>query len=414
MGSATWLAGLAVATCCHVALGVGYHSPWVNATVNGNVVRLEISTRFRGVILYADVDELAYTTQDVVAKIADAQLFEKRWNVSGLLGMGLVSSPQAGWPLPGDLVLQYNGMDPTTGAANATLRPASSPEDDNWTWSESMNVVHDFYYKRRTSFTVHNATVCGVPLTQPSSSYWAAHVDFEVPCLVLPKEFYTSLVTWAPLEYNASANLTQLRSNVSLHELPSLSFQAGYGLPTLTLPLAALALNVSTGSTPQLCIQQSTSIINRILEHQIVLEEDDIFTKEIGGIAFVPDMYQSPILFGAMVLQHLPTLLSDTHKQVGFVKMPVVTPPTHPVCTVPVACRGQQTYDQPTNTCKDPNCDLVYYHELDDATKTCVPVAQWQWVATCLIAGFIALEVYLDRSRRRLAERTLADADGSS
>ncbi|OQS01030.1 hypothetical protein ACHHYP_01960 [Achlya hypogyna] len=406
---------VALTTLASAVMSQEYHSPWLTATVGGIEERLVLSTRFHGIIIFRDVADSIYesvnvsfggvTAIDVMVKVMNREAFSRPWNTTGFLGIGITSSPQPGWPFLNnsvDTALQYHGMDRTSGVANVTF--GAFP--DEVSWSESMNVVHDFYYKRRSSFTVHNVTTCGVPLLAPISSYWAGHIDFQVPCLILPKEFYDTLTAWAPVEYNASANRTQVRDGVSLADLPTLTFQTGLGSPLLSLRLQDLVLNNSNGSSPHhVCIERADSVVNLVLEHRVVVQEDDIFTKELGGVSYVPNMYQAPIVFGAMVLQHLTTVLSDSTKQIGFVS--TGTRPVKGVCNAAVACTGDQTYHQAANECRDPNCNAVYFHELDTDTKTCVVSLFWQTVAGSVVAVFIVLEVFLERARASLAGATL-------
>ncbi|OQS05470.1 hypothetical protein THRCLA_02410 [Thraustotheca clavata] len=406
--------------------------PWVGASIDGIAHRLELSTRFHGIILYGELLEPEYpsvnvtlsnvTATDVVVKMANMKSFERPWNATGMLGVGLVSSAQHVWPFLGDkvdAVLKYHGMNFENGEANATFEKIS--QDMKVSWSESMNNVHDFYYKRKTSFTLHNASVCGVSLTKPASSYWSTYIDFQSPCLVLPQEFYNTLLAWAPLQYNTSANITQLKEGTQLTDLPAITFQTGFDSPVFSLSLASLVLANTTSTTPQLCIQKAESIINLVLEHQIVLEEDDIFTKELGGISYVPNMYQSPIVLGAMAVQHLDLYISDYNKQIGFghinPSIVVLTSKdfiyvvvnTSSKCNVPVTCTGEQQYIKRLNLCKDPDCGQRYYRTLDYTTKTCDVSAIWQWLAFAIITVFVVIEIYVERVKSRLADRILSE-----
>ncbi|KAF0730964.1 hypothetical protein AaE_009285 [Aphanomyces astaci] len=251
------------------------------------------------------------------------------WTVDGVIGVGIKSTrTELLWPYvngsdPNSMQYTYSGMDYATGAASLQFGPSS----DTILWSEPMNTVDDFYYQRFTSFPMYQVSVCGKSVTEATSSYWDAVVDFRSPCLTLPKEFYATLLAWAPLSYNATVNLTVVRPGVAAADLPALRFQLSHFSPLLSLPLASFILpgNATLLRPTYLCIQPGHSVKHVVGNHWAypdIDDQGDVFANPLDDNMRVPNMYRSPIVLGTMALQSLGLVVHAKHTRVGFHRPP--------------------------------------------------------------------------------------------
>ncbi|ETW08886.1 hypothetical protein H310_01380 [Aphanomyces invadans] len=436
-GVVAWGGAMAAASSMVVTRDVipnTYANPWIDIVMDGIQKRMLLSPKTQGIVLFNDMGaaEQKYRNSQVSATVngQPVQTMVKivrrpshahiPWKIDGVIGVGIKSTrTEHLWPYvnrsdSNTMQYTYNGMDYATGAAS--LEFGASP--DTVVWSEPMNAADDYFYQRFTSFPIFHLSVCGTSLTQATSTYWNAIVDFHRPCLTLPKEFYSTLLAWAPLKYNATANITVVHSGISVEDLPSLRFQLSHFSPVLSLPLSTLALPTDNSSSTLLCIQPGYSvkrILGGHLTYTDVDEDVDAFAQSLIDTdnLKVPNMYRSPIVLGTMALQSLGLIVHAKDTRIGFRPSSASTKldsehDRRGTCKAAVTCTGDQTYRADLNKCQDPNCDRYLNRRFDPATKTCVVTASWVHCIVLVVGAIVSFEVYFEVMRQRLSRQVLA------
>ncbi|ETV89003.1 hypothetical protein, variant [Aphanomyces astaci] len=334
-----FVAATAAAALAHATIiPKTYSNPWISIIIDGEQKRVLLSPMTQGIVLFQDIAAAeqkhrssqvsvafnGHSVQTMIKIVRRPPHLHVPWTVDGVIGVGIKSTrTELLWPYvngsdPNSMQYTYSGMDYATGAASLQFGPSS----DTILWSEPMNTVDDFYYQRFTSFPMYQVSVCGKSVTEATSSYWDAVVDFRSPCLTLPKEFYATLLAWAPLSYNATVNLTVVRPGVAAADLPTLRFQLSHFSPLLSLPLASFVLPGNATLLPTyLCIQPGHSVKHVVGNHWAypdIDDQGDVFTNPLDDNMRVPNMYRSPIVLGTMALQSLGLVVHAKHTRVGF------------------------------------------------------------------------------------------------
>ncbi|KAH9116727.1 hypothetical protein LEN26_009324 [Aphanomyces euteiches] len=377
----------------------------------------------QGIVLFKDMDaaeqshhlsrvSVAFNGRSVSTRVKSIRRPREKlpWDVDGVIGMGIKATRnELVWPFVNasesdNLQYTYSGMDFKTGAANVKFGIATG----SIVWSEPMLALEDFYYQRYTNFPMYQLSACGQSLTDTTSAYWNAVIDFHSACLTLPREFYNTLLAWTPLSFNASSNLTVVDAGVVAADIPTLHFKLSHFSPIISLPLRDLAL---PSNSSLLCIRRGESSKQHMTGHDDFDRENTLFS-DAETDARVPNMYQTPIVLGTLALESLGLIVSANDTQLGFRTnvsfAPIVAPSVEPTCREAVHCIGHQTYRADRNTCDDPFCGKWLYHTYDPSTKTCVVSPMWQSVALVVVGVCTFYELYFDFARSRIGRRVVA------
>ncbi|EGZ27056.1 hypothetical protein PHYSODRAFT_320910 [Phytophthora sojae] len=216
------------------------------------------------------------------------------------------------------------------------------------------------------------------------SSTWDVVVDFNVPCLELPKEFYDALAGWVGLKLDSRLGLSEIAAPASA--LPDLLFSLSFNGPPLTLPLQSLVLpelssSSSDENSTKVCIQRSGSMVQRGTAAYAAVTTSAAEVARLHGATGISvyNMIDSPITFGVMALDAVGSVVfDDSTKRTGVLKRTVNSASddgsgrSAATCLQPPSCRGQQEYSAHWNACHDPDCSQYYFHSLDEDTKDCV------------------------------------------
>ncbi|KAG7380732.1 hypothetical protein PHYPSEUDO_006822 [Phytophthora pseudosyringae] len=307
---------------------------------------------------------------------------------------------------------------------------------DDYVWSEPFVSLGDdsdgVSNAQGISFPIHEASfACNLPsesgrdttatktqavqLFGNFSSSWDVVVDFNVPCLQLPKEFYDSLAGWIGLRLNSRLGLSEVTPPASA--LPDVLFSLSFTGTQLALPLRSLVLpelsELSSPSTDEnstkICIQRSASMLQRgtaAFAAPTTTAAEVARLQRLHGASGIPvyNMIDSPIVFGAMVLDALGSVVFDgIRKRTGILKPSAMgTSAKRATCLQPESCTGQQEYITHLNVCQDPDCSQYYFHSLNEDTKYCVIDTSWTGVLAVTTALFVAAELFFSLSLRRL------------
>ncbi|OWZ16408.1 hypothetical protein PHMEG_0009803 [Phytophthora megakarya] len=255
------------------------------------------------------------------------------------------------------------------------------------------------------------------------SSSWDVVVDFNVPCLQLPQEFYEALAGWIGLRIDPMLGLSEVA--FPAFALPDLFFSLSFNGVQISLPLKSLVLPESSESTekyenvPKICIQRSSSMLQRgtaAFTNPTTTAAEIARLERLHGLSDLPvySMIDSPIIFGAMVLDALGSVVFDgITKRTGIRKSSTtisfdkIQPQRSTMCLQPVACTGQQEYVNHLNVCQDPNCSQYYCHTLDTATKHCVISHNWKVTLVVTTAIFLCIELFFSLSLRFFVIRSM-------
>ncbi|KAG4058236.1 hypothetical protein PC123_g6774 [Phytophthora cactorum] len=315
-------------------------------------------------------------------------------------------------------------------------------DKDDYVWSESFVSLGNG--SEGIFFPIYAASfVCNVPsdndsITKPHSvqlfgdfsSSWDVVVDFNVPCLELPKEFYDALAGWIGLRLDSRLGLSEVALPASA--LSDLLFSLSFTDAHLALPLRSLVLPELSDSSSKdenwtkICIQQSASMLQRgtaAFAAPTTTAAEVERLQRLHGVIGIPvyNMIDSPIIFGAMVLEALGSVVFDgATKRTGIRKPSSMSisaksdQQNTAACMQPVLCIGGQEYVTHLNICQDPDCSQYYFHGLDEDTKHCVINLSWTVMLAVTTTLFVAAELFFSLSLRRLVFQSQQIANSTS
>ncbi|KAH9093037.1 hypothetical protein Ae201684P_008701 [Aphanomyces euteiches] len=237
----------------------------------------------QGIVLFKDMDaaeqshhlsrvSVAFNGRSVSTRVKSIRRPREKlpWDVDGVIGMGIKATRnELVWPFVNasesdNLQYTYSGMDFKTGAANVNMQDRSFGQSRCWPWKT-------FITSATLTFLL---SACGQSLTDTTSAYWNAVIDFHSACLTLPREFYNTLLAWTPLSFNASSNLTVVDAGVVAADIPTLHFKLSHFSPTISLPLRDLAL---PSNSSLLCIRRGESSKQHMTGHDDFDRENTLF-----------------------------------------------------------------------------------------------------------------------------------------
>ncbi|KAE8912103.1 hypothetical protein PF005_g27283 [Phytophthora fragariae] len=317
---------------------------------------------------------------------------------------------------------------------------AEAFDRDNYIWSEPfVSLGDDVTNAQGISFPIHEARfecnlasengsdATGSRASEPNtqsvqlfgelSSTWDVVVDFNVPCLELPKEFYDALAGWIGLKLDSRLGLSEIAAPASA--LPDLHFSLSFNGPQLTLPLQSLVLPElssysSDGNSTKVCIQRSTSMLQRgtaAYAASTTSAAEVARLQRLHGATGISvyNMIDSPVIFGAMALDALGSVVfDDATKRTGVLRRSANSASVNSSlqsaasCLQPPSCQGQQEYSTHWNTCQDPDCSQYYFHSLDEERKECVISSSWTTMLAVTITLFVMAELFFSLSLRSL------------
>jgi len=289
-------------------------------------------------------------------------------------------------------------------------------------WSESQPVtlagasVNGQYTYAFHAFEVYGLSVCGAPLLGTTSSHWTAMVDTGAACLTLPQELFDSLVAWVPalnctrehvegFDYTDCVDQTcqsgfkklticYLKDGALAADLPVLTLAMQDGGERLFLPLAGLLVNDRPSGRPRVCVNPTDSIAS----YQ---------TDQLRYLLMFPK-----ISLGTLALRNLVAAFDLDAMAVGLRNKATYSWPAgggQKGCAAPAACVGAQVYVPASNSCRDPPCELLYFHEIDPATHTCRVQAAFVACGVLLLLCLAAAELALSEIYERLSRKLVAN-----
>jgi len=171
------------------------------------------------------------------------------------------------------------------------------------------------------------------------------------------------LAGWIGLRLDSRLGLSEVAAPASA--LPDLLFSLSFTGVQLALPLRSLVLpelsEPSSAShdenSTKICIQRSASMVQRgtaaFAAPTTTAAEVARLQRLHGAMGIIVyDMIDSPIVFGAMVLDALGSVVFDgTTKRTG-IRKPAVDQASDAVCLARVACTGHQEFSPHLNVCQ--------------------------------------------------------------
>jgi hypothetical protein len=221
-------------------------------------------------------------------------------------------------------------------------------------------------------FFVNNLEFCGAQTLGNYSTNWEVMVDTGSVCVSLPDEIYDSFAAWF------EGNTTEIPVQ-DLDRLPAFTFQVGNGdnLTTLYVPLVDLLVNDSAIDTEPGAPYVSVVDVNGVAHSMrlCVLRVGGISYESAGQTTYYSSA--SPIVLGSLAVQSLYLAADFGTYSVGLANK--LTPSfiqgfnaSSRVGCAPVRnCTGDQTYEQMTNSCQNPQCSRYFFTELNSDTMKC-------------------------------------------
>ncbi|RLN96156.1 hypothetical protein BBJ28_00011636 [Nothophytophthora sp. Chile5] len=340
-------------------------------------------------------------------RLAAVEYFVGSSDADGFIGAGFAFRPEQSplWEIVHQTAVDssrymYSSANQTVAVqsgGNEVFQEAEEARNDDsgpsteaqYVWSEllvSIGDADDVSNAQGVSFPT--SVDGGSTISQPIqlfgefSGSWDVVVDFNAPCLTLPREFYDTvrlalstelllrlltfiqLAGWIGLTFNSQLGLSEYASPATA--LPELFFSLEYGGKQLALPLQALVLpvlNVSRSSdaalTTGVCVQRSVSILQKgtsALSSASDTVRDSAHVERLHGSIGLPvfNMIDAPIVFGSMVLDALDSVMFDgASKRTGIRSKAAGSSAQSAVpCLSPATCIGHQLYVERVNMCQ--------------------------------------------------------------
>jgi len=236
-------------------------------------------------------------------------------------------------------------------------------------------------------------------------------VDTGASCLSLPQEFFSMVDAWVPgmscvseyipgYDYTDCANdqcseqkqlsICYLNEGVRASDLPVLSFRLSERDAELYLPLESLVVNDRPSGKPRVCLTPTDSYAM-------------YRSEQIRDLLYFPK-----ISFGSLAIRNLLTTFDMRSMSVGLKNKKVFDTSQLDKCSSPAVCIGAQERYESLNTCVDPACHLLYFHELDEETKTCRLGRGFLISAACTLLVLALAEVALSEIYQTLARKLTA------
>ncbi|RLN21262.1 hypothetical protein BBJ28_00002849 [Nothophytophthora sp. Chile5] len=335
-------------------------------------------------------------------RLAAVEYFVGSSGADGFIGAGFAFRPEQSplWEIVHQTAVDssrymYSSANQTVAVESGDIevfQEAAEARDDDvepsteaqYVWSElsvSIGDADDVSNAQGVSFP-------NSPISQPIqlfgefSGSWDVVVDFNAPCLTLPREFYDAvrlalstellshqltsaqLTGWIGLTFNSRLGLSEIAAPATA--LPELFFSLEYGGKQLALPLQALVLptlNISRSSdaaiTTVVCIQRSVSILQKgtsALSSASDTVRDSAHVERLHGSIGLPvfNMIDAPIVFGSMVLDALDSVMFDgASKRTGIRSQTAGSSAQSAVsCLSPATCIGHQLFVERLNMCQ--------------------------------------------------------------
>ena len=259
--------------------------------------------------------------------------------------------------------------------ANLHLGGILSTMTESFSWSDPVRVhiVSPGVFgpvNRPYEATLYSLDICDHSLFVNHTQFIRASIDWSAQCLNLPGEMFDSLMQWIPVDCyddsydsnnayekekslnrgNVLRSVCYLKTGVNPSQLPSLLFtirqpnKPGDSPIQYQIPLSTLLFDdqsVISGGNLRLCIERQGYIINT---YHLIQNQDDVSLSP-----------NPSIIFGAMTLQSLYTVLDIESSMVGFANL-FSSQSDNTLCTPEVKCQGQQLYYVGSNSCESPLC----------------------------------------------------------
>ncbi|UKK02261.2 erythrocyte membrane-associated malaria antigen-like [Theileria orientalis] len=262
--------------------------------------------------------------------------------------------------------------------------------DEDIIWSEKRQ-VGGIYTNSSLQFTIYDLKICNVSLFGKTSSNWEATVDLTTPYLVLPKNFWITLMKYLPVDQSCFTDDTQPR----LCKL----VQSERYFPILEFKLSNPYFINFEKYEPQ--------TIKIPLEN---LLEDDGKSRTV---LIVPDEYRekSPytvnpsIKLGYKVLESLNVIVDTEGYRIGLVPKNELVGSLSKCAEVPI-CIGDQVYEPALNVCVDPMCSIWLMKRLNPELRICETSFFAKILFTTIISVLVIAEFYCNFARRHILKIT--------
>ncbi|EDO06684.1 erythrocyte membrane-associated antigen [Babesia bovis T2Bo] len=261
-------------------------------------------------------------------------------DIGGFFGIIGSSASCRGNSMWSDILQRYDGFymldlygDVDTSTVNCIKLGSDVAKRDDILWSEKRQ-VGGIFTDSATGFTVYGMSMCGTDMFGKTSSNWHVNIDLTSQCLVLPKNFWFSVMAQLPILNSCyrmdGPKLCQLKRG-DIEFLPEIQFRLhSQDDSIISIPLENLLLDDT--ATPRLCI----------------VPQEDTYSPPI----FTD---RPTIKFGYKVLESLQVVVDTNGYRVGFLpKKPADT--SDAICNPRVDCFGDQQYIPELNECIQPSC----------------------------------------------------------
>ncbi|GFE55017.1 erythrocyte membrane-associated antigen, putative [Babesia ovis] len=320
-------------------------------------------------------------------------------DIGGFFGLSGSSASCRGWSLWTEFLKKYDGIylldlygemqhktDLETKETNAIKLGMEVVKRNEIIWAEKRQ-VGGIFTDASSEFTAYGMYMCGVNLFGKTSASWQVAVDLTSKCLVLPRNFWFSVMAQLPVVDGCyqmdPPKMCQLRLGRS-KVLSEIEFRLHNESRDTVLKIPLENLLLDNSETPTICI---------------IPDEDT---------ASPPVFTDRPtIKFGYKVLESMQVVVDTNGRRVGFIpKKQVYT--NNAICIPPVTCVGDQKFLPELNYCLQPSCNIWSFKTLDAATGRCVTSKNAVVMLCVILTVFLVAEIrrfFVRRSVLRKAKR---------
>ncbi|AFZ79063.1 erythrocyte membrane-associated malaria like protein [Theileria equi strain WA] len=331
---------------------------------NGFKYELRTLEGFENISLKIDHKEGGYDAEKIPVKLARTinvgdypRILKNVDGIFGLAGLDICCRGKSLWnnilnDYEGYFVVDINKPDYNNPQSKIYLG-LDKLRDSEIAWSEKRQ-FGGIYNNAYLQFTMYNFTMCGVNLFGKVSSNWEAIIDLSSESLVVPKNFWITIMTYLPVDPSCFTQDNKPKyctlKKDSSGDFPLLQFKLkeDYHVnfdkvtnPTITIPLENLLID--DGESWKICI----------------------LPDEISEPS--PYTISPTIKIGYKVLESLNIAIDTKGNRIGLINKNQIDG-TSSKCTKKISCVGDQVYEPALNVCVDPYCNVWLMKRLNKET----------------------------------------------
>uniref|UniRef100_A0A3B0N788 Erythrocyte membrane-associated malaria antigen-like n=1 Tax=Theileria annulata TaxID=5874 RepID=A0A3B0N788_THEAN len=262
--------------------------------------------------------------------------------------------------------------------------------EDEIVWSEKRQ-TGGIFTNSLIQFTIYDLKMCNTKIFGRTSSNWEAAIDLTTPYLILPKNFWMTMMSYLPVDKSCfdeglSPRLCKLTVGNRLFPIIEFKLSESY------------YLNFEKVETPSITIPLENLIYDDGDSKTLLIIPDEFSDR--------PSYTLNPtIKFGYKVLESLNVVVDSDGYRVGLISKNQLVGSFSKCSEVP-QCFGDQVYEPALNICLNPICSIWLMKRLNPEKGICETSFVAKVVITTVICALVVAELYCNFARKHILRIT--------